>query len=175
MKRGRCQDKVLQSRPAASILPWFMLLCKLIRRFFCSILLKIRDFEHFLRIIFFLLNNSIRKCGILRQNGRAPLRFRRVAAEAPYPLPRSSLPSRKSSLRLGDARRPYSARPISPPRLVAGGFQRGAHIPLWRAFFAVLPRFASKRARSAPSPRKRTVSASTSPFLLHKSETPFRI
>ena len=84
-----------------------------------------------------------------------------------YPLPHSSLPSRRSSLRLGDAgcvtcrakrskpapqranrlrsrqmtasvgcrdeRRPYSAKAISPPAFVAGGFQRGAHIPLWCA------------------------------------------
>ena len=86
-----------------------------------------------------------------------------------YPLLHSSLPSRKSSLRLGDARRPYSAKAISSPASVAGGFQRGAHIPLWRAFFAALPRFASKRARSAPSPRKRAV------FRIHFPVSPSQI
>ena len=97
-----------------------------------------------------------------------------------YPLPRSSLPSRRSSLRLGDAgcvtcrakrsksapqranrlrsrqmtasvgcrdeRRPYSAKAISPPAFVAGGFQRGAHIPLWRVFLSGSTRFLSARA-----------------------------
>ena len=82
-----------------------------------------------------------------RQNERATLHFR-INAKTPYPLLHSSLPSRKSSLRLGDACRPYSAKAILLPTLVAGGFQRGAHIPLWRAFFAALPRFFPTRERN---------------------------
>ncbi len=31
-----------------------------------------------------------------------------------------------------DECRPYNTKAISPPRCVAGGFQRGDHIPLWR-------------------------------------------
>ena len=115
-----------------------------------------------------------------RQNERAPLCFR-LTAKAAHPLLHSSLPSRKSSLRLVDAgvtRRPkrsdngFGARTACvrarrQPALVAGmrggpivpgqfhlqgpslgESKGGAHIPLWRAFFAVLPRFFPTRERN---------------------------
>ena len=89
-----------------------------------------------------------------------------------YPLSRSSFPGRRSSLRPGDAgvryapRRanrlrsrqmpaivrhrdelwPYSARPISPPRLVAGGFQRGPTSPFGVLFLSGTTPFLSARA-----------------------------
>ncbi len=53
-----------------------------------------------------------------------------------------------------DECRPYNTKAISPPRCVAGGFQRGAHIPLWRAFFAVLPRFFPTRERNGVTVRR---------------------
>ena len=58
------------------------------------------------------------------------------------------LRSRQTTASVGrrDERRPYSAKAISPPASIAGGFQRGAHIPLWRVFLSGSTRFLSARA-----------------------------
>ncbi len=87
-----------------------------------------------------VLSKPKHRFGFVRRNGGADVELSGLPGKrngaspfGRYPLLHSSLPRRKSSLRLGDARRPYSAKAISSPASVAGGFQRGAHIPLWRA------------------------------------------
>ena len=87
-----------------------------------------------------VLSKPKHRFGFVRRNGGADVELSGLPGKrngaspfGRYPLLHSSLPSRKSSLRLGDERRPYSAKAISSPASVAGGFQRGAHIPLWCA------------------------------------------
>ena len=66
----------------------------------------------------------------------------------PAPRRANRLRSRQipSIVRHRDACRPYSAKAILLPTSVAGGFQRGVHIPLWRVFLSGSTRFLSARA-----------------------------
>ncbi len=77
-----------------------------------------------------------------------------------------------ASVRHRDERRPYSAKPILSPASVAGGFQRGAHIPLWRAFFAALPRFFPTRERNGVTDLTCVAQRGGTPLISRLTATP---